>query len=366
MIRDQLTMTEQYDTVVIGGGQAGLVTGYYLQQQGRDFIILDAGTRVGDTWRHRWDSLCAFTPARYTYLPGLHFPSSPYYFPTKDEIAEYLETYADTFDLPIELDTRVDRLEEGDVGFRITASERHIEASNVVVAMASYQKPFIPDFADTLADDIVQLHTKEYRNPDQLQNGGILIVGAGNSGAEIALDVAPHHDTWLSGRDVGHVPFHVDSWIGRHLGVPFVMRVLFHRILTTRTPPGRRVRPGLLTKGGPLVRVKPGDLSEAGIKRVPRTTGVEDGLPIVGEAEQFEVANVIWCTGFRPDFSWIDLPVFGEHEHPKEPIHHRGIVSEAPGLYFVGLTFLYAMTSSLFTGVGRDARHVVAHLGGRD
>lgn len=359
-------MTEHYDTVVVGGGQAGLATGYYLRQHDRDFVILDAGGRVGDPWRNRWDSLRVFTPARYTGLPGMDFPTSPYYFPTKDEVADYLEAYADRFDLPVELGVRVRALERTDDGYRITADDRRIETRNVVVAMASYQVPVVPDFAADLADDVVQLHSSEYRNPGQLREGGVLVVGAGNSGAEIALEVAEHHETWLSGRDVGHVPFHVDSRFGRHLGVPFVLRVLYHRVLTTGTPVGRRVRPKVLGQGGPVVRTKPADLSSAGVERVARTTGVRDGLPIVGDDRTLDVANVVWCTGFRPDFSWIDLPIFDGQDTPKEPVHVRGVVPAAPGLYFVGLFFLYALTSSLFTGVGRDARYVVKQLTTRD
>jgi putative flavoprotein involved in K+ transport len=360
-------MIERHETVVIGGGQAGLATGYYLQKHDRDFVILDASDRVGDAGRARWDSLRVFTPARYSSLPGMDYPGSPYAFPTKDEVADYLETYTERFDLPVELGVRVERVERDGAGYVVTAGDRQYAADDVVVAMASYQVPKVPEFAAELGNDVVQLHTAEYRNPDQLQDGGVLVVGAGNSGAEIALDVAgaDGHETWLSGQDVGHIPFHIDSWVGRHLGVPFVMRVLFHRIFTTGTPIGRRVRPKMLSQAIPLVRTKPRELVDAGIERVPRTTGVRDGRPVVGDDQVLDVENVVWCTGFRPDFSWIDVPVFDGKEQPKEPVHERGVVPDAPGLYFVGLTFMYAMTSGLFTGVGRDAEYVVDHLTSR-
>ncbi|MFB6131462.1 MAG: flavin-containing monooxygenase [Salinigranum sp.] len=358
-------MTERIDTVVVGGGQAGLATGYHLRERGREFVILDAGDRVGDPWRARWDSLRLFTPARFDGLPGTAFPGPPQAFPTKDDVADYLESYAERFDLPVELGVRVDRLERNGGGYLVTAGDRRIAADNVVVAMASYQVPRLPPFASELDDDVVQLHSSDYRNPGQLQDGGVLVVGAGNSGAEIALDVAAEHETWLSGRDVGHVPFRIDSAFGRHVGVPLVMRVLYHRVMTTDTRIGRRVRPTLLSQGGPLIRTRPAHFAAAGVERVERTTAVEDGLPVVGDDRVLDVENVVWCTGYRPDFSWIDLPVFDGREAPKEPVHDRGVVPDAPGVYFVGLFFLYALTSSLFTGVGRDAEYVVDHLTSR-
>lgn len=356
-------MTERYDTVVIGGGQAGLVTGYYLNEAARDFVILDAGTRIGDAWRNRWDSLNLFTPARYSGLPGMPFPAPPHSFPTKDEMADYLEAYADRFDLPVELDVRVDHLTKQGDRYLVNAGERRFLADNVVVAMATHQVPVVPDFARELDGDIVQLHSSEYRNPSQLRDGNVLVVGAGNSGAEIAMEVARNHSTMLSGRDVGHIPFHIDSFVGRHFGVPFVLRILFHRILTVDTPLGRKARPRFLSRGTLLVRTKPDDLTAAGIERVPRTAGGQGGLPLLDDGRTAEVTNVIWATGYRPDFSWIDLPVFDESR--TEPNQYRGVVADEPGLYFVGLLFLYAASSEILCGVGRDAKYVVEHLTSR-
>lgn len=354
-------MTEHYQTVVVGGGQAGLATGYYLQKHDQDFVILDASDRTGDAWRNRWDSLRLFTSARYNGLPGFPFPASPHSQPTKDEVAEYLESYADRFDLPIQLNRRVDGLTKDGDRFVLTTGDRRLEADNVVVAMSSFQYPTIPEFAEELDPSIVQMHAADYRNPSQLQDGGVLLVGAGNSGAEIGLDVVETHPTWLSGRDVGHVPFDIDSVFGRHVGAPFVLRILFHRILTVDTSIGRRMRRKFLTKGWMLVRVKPKDLERAGIERVPRTTGVRDGVPVVDGDRVLDVQNVIWCTGYRSDFSWIDLPVFTA-EAPIEPRQYRGVVPDAPGLYFVGLFFLYSVSSELLTGVARDAKYVVEHI----
>lgn len=350
-----------YNTIIIGAGQAGLSTGYYLQQQGCDFVILDANERIGDSWHNRWDSLRLFTPARYNGLPGMPFPAPAHSFPTKDEMGDYLEAYAARFELPVRTGVKVDCLSRQGGRFVLTAGDLRFEAENVVVAMANYQKPRVPPFAGELDPGIVQLHSSEYRNPSQLQDGGVLIVGAGNSGSEIALEVASGHQTWMSGRDTGHLPFRIEGLAARFLFVRLVLRFLFHRVLTVNTPMGRKLRPKVLSQGGPLIRVKPRDLAAAGIERVPRTVGVRDGLPVLEDDRVLDVTNVIWCTGFHPGFSWIDLPVLRE----EEPMHERGVVASEPGLYFVGLHFLYALSSSMIHGVSRDAEHVVQAIASR-
>jgi putative flavoprotein involved in K+ transport len=356
---DQLQQAQRYDTVVVGAGQAGLSVGYHLAKRGQRFVILEANDRVGDSWRRRWDSLRLFTPARYDGLEGLPFPASRDAFPTKDEMADYLESYAARFELPVETSVRVEKLSRnGDDRFMLTAGSRRFEADNVVVAMANYQRPHVPDFARELGPSIVQMHSSEYRRPSQLGDGDVLIVGAGNSGSEIALELARSRRVWMSGRDTGHVPFRIDSLAARLLLVRFVLRVVFHRILTVRTPMGRRARPRVLAAGGPLVRVKPADLAAAGVERVPRTAGTRDGRPVLDDARVLDVGNVIWCTGFDPDYSWMDLDVLGE----AEPQHERGVATGEPGLYFVGLEFLYAMSSIMVHGVGRDARRVVDEI----
>jgi putative flavoprotein involved in K+ transport len=350
---------ERINTVVIGGGQAGLSVGYHLQRKGVHFVILDASARVGDPWRSRWDSLRVFTPARYSSLDGMPFPAPPYSFPTKDAMGDYLESYAQHFALPVRCGVRVERVSRLGDRFLVVAGNQQIEAENVVVAMANYQRPRVPAFAGDLSPRIVQLHSLDYRNPAQLQSGGVLIVGAGNSGAEIALDVARGHETWVAGRDTGHVPFRIDGLAARLLLIRLVLRVVFHRILTVRTPMGRRARAKMLHVGGTLVRTKPHDLIAAGIKRVPRVARIENGLPVLEDGRVLDVANVIWCTGFHPGFSWIDLPVFGADG---EPQHDEGVVGGEPGLYLVGLHFLSAMSSVMIHGVGRDAARIADRI----
>lgn len=346
-----------FDVIVIGGGQAGLSVGYHLARAGARFVILDANQRIGDAWRHRWDSLRLFTPAKFDGLDGMPFPAPRNYFPTKGEMANYLEAYARRFRLPVRSGVRVDRLFKRDSRFVVTAGNLELEANQIVVAMAKYQRAKVPAFAASLSGNITQLHSAEYRNLSQLRSGGVVLVGAGNSGADIALEVArAGHETWIAGRDNGQVPFRPEQFLGRNLLMPLVLGFVFHHVLTVKTPLGRKARPGVLAKGGPLIRVKRADLAAAHVMRAPRVVGVRDGQPLLEDGRALAVANVIWCTGFNPGFDWIELPVFGEDWAPK---HVSGVVESVPGLYFVGLPFLHAMSSSMIHGVGRDAARIV-------
>jgi putative flavoprotein involved in K+ transport len=346
---------ESYDVVVIGGGQAGLSVGYYLRRSSLRFIILDASPRTGDAWRNRWDSLRLFTPAKLDGLAGMRFPAPGNSFPTKDEMGDYLEAYAARFELPVRTNARVEHLSRRDGRFVLQVGRDEILTDQVVVAMASYQRPRTPTFARELRPDIVQLHSVDYRGPEQLREGGVLIVGAGNSGAEIAKELSHHHPVWLAGRDTGEIPFRMEGLAARLLLARFVLRFLFHRILTLGTPIGRKLRPKFIYQGGPLIRVKRRDLAALGVRRVARVTGVSAGRPLLADGTVLGVANVIWCTGFHPGFAWIDLPVMGEDG---EPLHDRGVARDVPGLYFVGLHFLYAASSTMIHGVARDAERI--------
>jgi putative flavoprotein involved in K+ transport len=352
--------SERVQTVVVGGGQAGLSVGYHLARRGLPCVILDAHERVGDAWRKRWDSLRLFTPARYNGLPGMPFPGPPQSFPTKDQVGDYLGAYATRFDLPVRTGVRVDRLtREGD-RFVVGAGDRRFEARQVVVATGAYETPRIPAFASELDPSIVQMHSTEYRNPSQLREGGVLVVGAGNSGAEIALEASRGHQTWLSGRDTGHEPTRPGT-VADRLFTPVFWFIISHA-LTVRTPIGRVAKRKFRDRGIPLVRVRRKDIAAAGVECVPRTAGVRDGLPELEDGRVLEVANVVWCTGFVPDFRWMELPILGEDGHP---LHDRGVVGSEPGLYFVGLVFQYSIASVLIGGVGRDAEHVVRNIASR-
>jgi putative flavoprotein involved in K+ transport len=348
--------SERLQVIVIGGGQAGLSVGYCLARCGLSFRILEANSRIGDSWRNRWNSLRLFTPAKYDGLIGLPFPAPAHSFPTKDEMADYLESYAGHFDLPVRTHARVDRLWREGKTYIADVGEQRFTADHVVVAMATYQNPRIPQYEEALDPGVHQLHSGEYRSPSQLRPGDVLVVGAGNSGADIALEVSRTHRTWLSGRHPGHVPFRIEGPIARVL-LPVLFRVIFHRVLTVDTPVGRWARPSVISKGGPLIRVKPVDLTAAGVARVPRMAGVRGGRPVLADGRVLDVTNVVWCTGFEPGLSWIDLPGFS-FGPDGEPAHDRGVVPGEPGLYFVGLHFLYAFSSTMIHGVARDAERI--------
>lgn len=352
--------TERFDVIVIGGGQAGLATGYHLQRRGASFVILESHDRIGDSWRHRWDTLAVFTPSRNNGLPGMPFPGPGHARPTKDEVADYMAAYALAMDLPVRTGIRVDSLERtDDGGFLVCAGTDRYEAAKVVVATGGFSEPRIPEFASDLGPEIRQLHSVEYRNAAQLQPGPVLVVGASNSGGEIAHNAASAgHETWLSGRDTGQMPFNINGRVARVLDR--VIWPMVHHVITIRTPIGRKARPAIQQHGGPLERIRKGDLEAVGVKRViGRTTGVTDGLPTMDDGRVLDVRNVVWATGFRHEYPWIRLPVIGPDGWP---IHDRGVVASQPGLFFVGLPFQYAFTSSLIGGVGRDAGYVVDRL----
>ncbi len=351
----ETTQIETFDTIVVGGGQTGLTIGHHLMQAGREFVILDAGERVGDAWRSRWDSLLLFTPARLNGLPGLRFPAKRDTFVSKDEMADYLEDYARHFDLPVRLGARVDSVSRRGDGFAVRAAGRLYRSSNVVIATSSYINTRVPGFADELDPSIVQLHSLEYRSPGQLPDGPVLIVGVGNSGADITMELETTHDVIVAGGTGAVIPFRIEPWFARNVLVSGVFVMLQH-VLTLRTPLGRKE----LANGGktPLIRVKPKDIASVA-RRVSRIVSVSDGWPVTADGEVLDVGAVVWCTGFRPSFPWLDLPVLGDGG---EPIHDRGIVESEPGLYFCGLHFQFAAASDSIVGMQRDARFVMKHL----
>jgi putative flavoprotein involved in K+ transport len=348
-------MTERFDTIVIGGGQAGLVTGYELMRRGRPFVVLDANERIGDAWRARWDSLRLFTPAKYDGLPGMRFPAPRLSFPTKDEVADYMETYARTLGLPVRTGVRVERMRRERGFFFLDTNVGPWVAGNVIVATGANRMPHVPDFAGRLDPRITQMHSSAYRNPGQLRQGALLVVGLGNSGAEISWDLRKGRQVFLSGRPSGELPVRHGPAAALFV-LPLVKFVGTH-VLNLDTPVGRKVLPRM--RSAPLIRVKTKDLEAAGIERVARVVGVKGGLPLLGDGRTLDVANVIWCTGYRAGLEWIAIPrALAEGR----PLQHRGVAREVPGLYFVGMEHQYSAGSDVLGGVARDARYVAARV----
>jgi len=345
----------RFGTVVIGGGQAGLVMGYHLRRRGEDFVVLEGHPRIGDSWRRRYDSLRLFSPPRYASLPGLPIPVDD--CPTRDEMADYLERYAAHFELPVRTGVRVTRVSRDAEGFRVETDDGEYLADQVIVAGGSHTVPRRPAFTSELDPAIRQLHSLEYRDPEQLANGTVLVVGAANSGTDIALEAVKTHRTLLAGRHPGQVPVDIDSRRG-HLIVPIVMFV-FRHVLTRRTPMGRKALAEREGHGVTLVRNKLADLDAAGVVGTSRIEGVRDGQPATADGEVLtDVGTVVWCTGSDPDHSFLDLPVF-ERGRVR---HERGVATGEPGLMFLGLEFQFAVASGTIQGLDRDARYLLRQL----
>lgn len=358
-------MEQHIETIVVGGGQAGLSVGHHLAKRGRPFLILDEQRRTGDNWRRHWDSLRLYTPARYDGLPGMPFPGPGRAFPTKDQVGDYLESYATTYALPVEHGVRVESLSPGDDGgYVLDCGDRRFTADNVVVATGTFgTRAYVPPFAAELDPGIVQLHSSRYQRPGQLPAGPVLVVGASHSGADIAFEAAREHHTILCGRPTGQLPVPLES---RRARAAFpVLWFLARHVFTLRTPIGRKMRPEIRTHGGPLLRIRAADLAAAGVERITeRVAGVRDGRPVLDGGRVLDVATVVWCTGFRQDLGWIRLPA-PVLDDAGWPVEERGVVSSAPGLYFTGLAFQRSFGSMLVGGAGTDAEHVARHLAAR-
>ena len=352
--RERSRRVERFDTVVVGAGQAGLAVGYHLAKRDMDFMIVESEARVGESWRKRWDSLRLFSTAKHDSLPGMCFPTPPEHLPDKDEVADYLERYAERFDLPSRLGTRVDSLGWNGKRYVLVSGGEQLEADNVVVATGPFQRPRVPELAARLSPAIHQLHSSEYRNPFELPEGPVLVVGAGNSGAQIALELSRSRKVWLAGREPGHLPRRL---LGRDI-FDLLWPVLVR--LTADSRSGRFVR-ARIAHGDPLVGIPASSFARAGVARLGRVAEERGGFPVC-DGRIIEPRVVIWSTGYRSDYRWIDLPVLDERGSPR---HHRGVAIDLPGLYFAGLAFQHNLTSSLLGGVGEDAGFIADQIAGR-
>jgi putative flavoprotein involved in K+ transport len=339
-----------YEVAVIGAGQAGLAIGYFLKQPGRGFVILEAADSIGPAWRERWESLTLFTPRRCSGLPGLPFPGDPEGYPTRDEVIAYLERYAETFELPIELNSPVRRLLAADAGFVLESDRRTITADQVVVATGPFQKPFVPEAAARLESEVVQMHATGYRNPRGIPDGTVLVVGGGNTGFQIAKDLSRTHRVVLAvGSRQTPLP---QRLLGRDLFWWLTKSRLFNTTIDSRL--GRRLSTRETLIGSSpreLRRNYEVELKSRAVDANGRRVRFEDG-------SELELDAVIWATGYRPDYSWIELPVVNEAGR----LRHRRGVTGFPGLYFLGLTWQYRRGSALIGWVKDDAEFIAEQI----
>ncbi|NMO49662.1 NAD(P)-binding domain-containing protein [Actinoplanes sp. TBRC 11911] len=338
---------------VVGAGAAGLAAGRYLSSLGRRFIILESGYRIGDSWRHRYSGLRLFTPARFCALPDLPMPMPDSDYPDKDQVADYLERYARRCDFPIRLNAAVrEHHLTGAGAHRLTGDNFSISADRVIVATGAHGAPNIPSFADELGGHVRQVHSGQYHDEADLKSGPVLVVGAGPSGADISASLALDRDVWLAGPATGQLPLALMS-------SPAFRRLVYQRRIPSGAL-GKRVRRAFGAHGAPLVRQSEATLRVAGVGRAPEMVGVRDGKPLLADGRVLDVANVIWCTGFRPDFGWLDGRAVGPDGWPRQ---RRGVSDALPGLGFVGLPRQNTVGSGYLSGMAGDARYVVKRLG---
>ncbi len=342
---------QRLDVVVVGGSQAGLAMAWHLAQQGLRFVVLEAAPELGHTWRSRWDSLKLFTPAQYDALPGMAFPAPADSYPTKEPVADYLQAYAAAFDLPVRLNAQVTDLRRVGDDFEVRTSDATYRARQVVVATGPFQVPFVPPPAGKLDASVTQVHSADYRNPPALPEGPVLVVGGGNSGFQIAEELAatrtvdlsiatayPMLPQRLGGQDL--------FWWLTRLGL---MRV------TAGSRLGRRVQ----ARGEFIIGTNRRRLERAGVRFRPRLVDAEGRTVRFADHSLLEdVGVVVWATGYRSDYAWIHIPGVVREGHV---VHRRG-VTEVAGLYFLGLSWQHTRGSALLGFVNDDAAYLADRI----
>jgi|Tabmets5t2r1_1033131.scaffolds.fasta_scaffold08342_2 putative flavoprotein involved in K+ transport len=338
------------DVVVAGGSQAGLAMAWHLQRQGLAFVVLEAGPDVGHVWRSRWDTLKLFTPAQYDALPGMAFPASADTYPTKDPVADYLQAYVTAFDLPVRLNARVTRLSKTDDGFEVQTADNTFQARQVVVATGPFQVPFVPPMASKLDSSVAQVHSADYRNPQALPDGAVLVVGGGNSGFQIAEELAATRQVDLS--IATRYPMLPQRLGGRDLFWWLTRLGLLRVTVTSR--PGRR-----MSRRDFVIGTNRRRLEGKGVRFRPRLVDAEGRTVRFADHSLLEdVGVVVWATGYRPDYAWLHIPGVVREGH----VMHRRGVTEVPGLYFLGLSWQHTRGSALLGFVNDDATYLADQI----
>jgi putative flavoprotein involved in K+ transport len=339
----------RFEVAVVGAGQAGLAIGYFLAREGRRFVLLEAGGSIGSAWRTRWNSLVLFTPRRYSGLPGLPFPGDPDGYPTREEVLAYLEQYAATFELPVRLNTSVRRLGSADGGFVLELDAGRVEADQIVVATGPFQVPRIPPIAGQLAPEVFQIHSTGYMEPNDVPPGALLVVGGGNTGYQIARELSATHCVYLAvGSRQTPLP---QRFLGRDLFWWLTRTGLIKKTVESRIGQRLQYRDTLIGSSARQIR-------RQGVELKPRVTGASGGTVAFADGSTLETDAVIWATGYRSDYSWIDLPVLDSAGRAR---HRRG-ATDVPGLYFLGLTWQHTRGSALIGWVGDDAEFIAEEI----
>ena len=339
--------SDDVEVAVIGGGQAALAIGFFLRRQGRQSVILERAAQIAPAWRERWESLTLFTPRRYSALPGFPFPGDLDGYPTRDEVIAYLEQYAQTFELPLKLNSEVKKLEVGDDGrFRLEVDGRTVTADQVVVATGPFQAPNVPNLAGRLADGVFQTHAVGYRRPDEVPPGTVLVVGGGNTGFQIAKELSATHKVVLSvGSRQTPLP---QRAFGRDLFWWLTKARILDKTVESRL--GRK-----LSTRDTLIGSSPRELKRRyDVEIKPRAVDADARTVRFEDGSELEIDAVIWATGYRTDYSWIKMPVFDEAER----LRHRRGVTDVAGLYFLGLTWQHTRGSALIGWVRDDAEFI--------
>ncbi|PGK51958.1 oxidoreductase [Priestia megaterium] len=337
-----------YDVIIIGAGQAGLAMGCYLRQENKKFILLDKRNEVGETWRERYDSLVLFTPRMYSSLPGLSLEGDKHGFPTKDEIADYLKLYVDKFQLPIRFNEEVMEVTKSDSTFFIKTNNGNYESKNVVVATGPFQTPFIPEFSNTLSSSITQLHSSDYQNSTQLAKGNVLVVGGGNSGAQIAYELSQERETYLAvSKPLTYMPLTLNKksifWWFDKVGI---LKASTNSIL------GKAIQ----RKGDPVFgRELKQAIKEKKVHIKERVIKGNDTKVTFKDSTSLDIQNIIWATGFKRNYAWLNIEGIVDE---KGNIQHDRGMTPIDGLFFVGLPWQHRRGSALLQGVGYDARFI--------
>ena len=341
----------EFDVLVVGGGQAGLAMGWHLAELGLRFLVLEAGAEVGDVWRSRWDSLTLFTPAQYDSLPGIPFPGHSDTYPTKDQVADYLLAYAANFELPVKLNSQAVGLDRVEDGFEVTTRENEtLRAQQVVVATGPFQVPFVPPPAQGLDSSVTQIHTSAYRDPASLPDGPVLVVGGGNSGLQIAEELVASRSVDVS---IGASPPMLPQ---RLLGKDLFWWLT--RFGLQAKPADSRLGRRMQARGDFVIGTSRRKLRRAGVRFRPRLAEAAGRTVRFADGNALDAGVVIWATGFRSDYSWIDVPGVVTDGH----VAHRRGVTDVPGLYFLGLSWQHTRGSALLGFVKDDAAYLADQI----